>query len=72
MAKNFEKLIFGGLHEKHAVQRGIWCTNSAFALGPRKTTENLDRVDRPCLLFKTPLNHIGLSVPHRKHIRSPL
>jgi hypothetical protein len=25
MAKNFEKLIFGGLHEKHAVQRGISC-----------------------------------------------
>jgi hypothetical protein len=24
MAKNSEKLIFGGLHEKHAVQRGIW------------------------------------------------
>jgi hypothetical protein len=24
MAKNFEKLIVGGLHEKHAVQRGIW------------------------------------------------
>jgi hypothetical protein len=24
MAKNVEKLIFGGLHEKHAVQRGIW------------------------------------------------
>jgi hypothetical protein len=24
MAKNFEKLIFGGLHEKYAVQRGIW------------------------------------------------
>jgi hypothetical protein len=24
MAKNFEKLIFGGLHEKHTVQRGIW------------------------------------------------
>jgi hypothetical protein len=23
MAKDFEKLIFGGLHEKHAVQRGI-------------------------------------------------
>jgi hypothetical protein len=43
MAKNFEKLIFGGLHEKHAVQRGIW---AAFALGPRKTTENLDRVGR--------------------------
>jgi hypothetical protein len=27
MAKNFEKLIFGGLHEKHAVQRGIWVPN---------------------------------------------
>jgi hypothetical protein len=24
MTKNCEKLIFGGLHEKHAVQRGIW------------------------------------------------
>jgi hypothetical protein len=24
MAKIFEKLIFGGLHEKHTVQRGIW------------------------------------------------
>jgi hypothetical protein len=24
MAKIFEKLIFGGLNEKHAVQRGIW------------------------------------------------
>jgi hypothetical protein len=24
MAKNFEKLIFGGLHEKHTVQCGIW------------------------------------------------
>jgi hypothetical protein len=24
MAKNLENLIFGGLHEKHAVQRGIW------------------------------------------------
>jgi hypothetical protein len=23
MAKHFEKLIFGGLHEKHAVQRGM-------------------------------------------------
>jgi hypothetical protein len=24
MAKNFEKLIFGELYEKRAVQRGIW------------------------------------------------
>jgi hypothetical protein len=31
---------------KHAVQRGILGTNSAFAVGPRKTTENLDRVGR--------------------------
>jgi hypothetical protein len=22
--QNFEKFILGGLHEKHAVQRGIW------------------------------------------------
>jgi hypothetical protein len=34
-------LPVGGLHVKHAVQRGILDTNSAFALGPRKTTENL-------------------------------
>jgi hypothetical protein len=26
MAKNFEKLIFGGLHEKHAVQRVLFKT----------------------------------------------
>jgi hypothetical protein len=31
---------------KHAVQRGILGTNSAFARGSRKTTENLDRVGR--------------------------
>jgi hypothetical protein len=30
MAKNFEKLIFGGLHEKHAVQRGIWVPTQHF------------------------------------------
>jgi hypothetical protein len=32
MAKNFEKLIFGGLHEKHAVQRGIWVPTQHFSL----------------------------------------
>jgi hypothetical protein len=40
MAKNFEKLIFGGLHEKHAVQRGIWVAtqHSLWDQGkPRKT-----------------------------------
>jgi hypothetical protein len=44
MAKNFEKLIFGGLHEKHAVQRGIWvptqperCTESSLIRhGPQR------------------------------------
>jgi hypothetical protein len=40
MAKNFEKLIFGGLHEKHAVTRGIWVPtqHSLWDQGkPRKT-----------------------------------
>jgi hypothetical protein len=40
MAKNFEKLIFGGLHEKHPVQRGIWVPtqHSLWDQGkPRKT-----------------------------------
>jgi hypothetical protein len=41
---NFFMLPFGGLHVKHAVQRGILGTNLAFALGPRKTTENFYRV----------------------------
>jgi hypothetical protein len=31
---------------KHAVQRGILGTNSAFAPGSRKTMENFDRVGR--------------------------
>jgi hypothetical protein len=33
MAKNVEKLIFGGLHEKHAVQRGIWVPSQS--AGPK-------------------------------------
>jgi hypothetical protein len=40
MAKNFEKLIFGGLHEKHAVQRRIWVPTQHSLLDqgkPRKT-----------------------------------
>jgi hypothetical protein len=39
-------ISFVGLLEKHAVQRGVLGTNSAFALGPRKTTKNLDQVGR--------------------------
>jgi hypothetical protein len=31
MAKDFENLIFGGLHEKHAVQRGIWVPTQSLA-----------------------------------------
>jgi hypothetical protein len=53
MAKSFEKLIFGGLHEKHAVQRGIWVPTQDFS-------------------FETQLNSISLSLPHRKHINTPL
>jgi hypothetical protein len=40
MANIFEKLKFGGLHEKHAVQRGIWVPtqHSLWDQGkPRKT-----------------------------------
>jgi hypothetical protein len=46
MAENFDKLIFGGLHEKLCSATWNLGTNSAFAVGPRKTTENLDRVGR--------------------------
>jgi hypothetical protein len=40
MANNFEQLIFGGLHEKHAVQRAFWVPiqHSLWDEGqPRKT-----------------------------------
>jgi hypothetical protein len=54
-------LTLGGLHERHAMQHGILGTNSAFALGPRKTTENIDRFGRSqdlpdayCLLASSP------------------
>jgi hypothetical protein len=30
MARNFEKLIFGGMHEKRAVKRGIWVPTQHF------------------------------------------
>jgi hypothetical protein len=53
MAKNFEKLIFGGLHEKHAVQLGIWVPtlHSLWDQGkPRKTLIELARVYKCQLL----------------------
>jgi len=34
--ENFEVNAGGELHGKHAVQRGIFGTNSAFVVGPRK------------------------------------
>jgi hypothetical protein len=40
MAKHFENLIFRGLHEKHAVQRGIWVPSQHLLWDqgkPRKT-----------------------------------
>jgi hypothetical protein len=36
-------LILGGLHERHASSTWNLGTKSAFALGPRKTMQNLDR-----------------------------
>jgi hypothetical protein len=41
MAKNFEKLIFGGLHEKHAVQRGIWVPTQHLLWDQGKPRETL-------------------------------
>jgi hypothetical protein len=42
----FFMLRLGGLHVKHAMQLGILGTTSAFAIGPRKSTDKLDRVGR--------------------------
>jgi hypothetical protein len=41
MAKNFEKLIFGGLHEKHTVQRGIIENSTQFYICPYLTGNTL-------------------------------
>jgi hypothetical protein len=41
MAKIFEKLIFGGLHEKHAVQRGIWVSTQHSLWDQGKARETL-------------------------------
>jgi hypothetical protein len=71
MAKNFEKLIFGGLHEKHAVQRGIWVPTQHFLWDqgkPRKTLIEL----AVCMSHKRKADQRIQFVPHRKHITSPL
>jgi hypothetical protein len=65
MAKNFEQLIFGGLHEKHAVQRGIWVPtqHSLWNQGkPRKTLIELDLQNT-----RIQMRSVGMSVPLRKH-----
>jgi hypothetical protein len=36
--ETFEDNVGGGLHGKHAVQRGIFGANSAFAVGPKKNS----------------------------------
>jgi hypothetical protein len=60
--------FIGGLHAKHAVQRCILSTNSAFALGPRKTTENLDRVGPAgCKLTSSQQSAIKYSSPNITH-----
>jgi hypothetical protein len=44
VGRSFEKLIFGGLHEKHAVQRGIWVPTQHLLWDqgkPRKTFNEL-------------------------------
>jgi hypothetical protein len=50
-------LVLGGLHERHAVQRGIWILTQHLLYGPRKTTENFDRfgqidVEARLMVFK--------------------
>jgi hypothetical protein len=58
MAKIFEKLIFGGLQEKHVVQRGIWVPtqHSLWDQGkPRKTLIELGESARTSLKTSLPL-----------------
>jgi hypothetical protein len=60
MAKIFEKLIFRGLHEKHAVQRGIWVPTQHYC---ENHTKHLDAVrtsqETHCLLYKAqPINAV--------------
>jgi hypothetical protein len=62
MAKNVEKLIFRGLYEKHAVQRGIWVP----------TQHLLWDQGKYALINEILIRSVGLSLPDRKHITSPL
>jgi hypothetical protein len=69
MAKNFEKLIFVGLHEKHAVQRGIWVPSQHSLCDqgkPRKTLIDTHTHTHTLVVA------IFSLLPHRKHVTSPL
>jgi hypothetical protein len=49
MAKIFERLIFGGLHENHALQRGIWVPTQHLLWDqgkPRKTLFIVNKIYR--------------------------
>jgi hypothetical protein len=53
MAKNFEKLIFGGLHEKHAVQRGIWVPTQHLHWDQGKPRKTLIELATICIIVRT-------------------
>jgi hypothetical protein len=62
MAKNFEKLIFGGLHEKHAMQRGIWVPTQHLLWDqgkPRNTLIELAGRRTSCYLLTSPAYNIS-------------
>jgi hypothetical protein len=47
MAKNSGKLIFGGLHEKHAVPRGIWVPTQHLLWDQGKPRKTLIELVKP-------------------------
>jgi hypothetical protein len=51
MAKNVEKLIFRGLHEKHAVQRGIWVATQHSLWDQGKPRKTLIELANDCQFF---------------------
>jgi hypothetical protein len=57
MAKNFEKLILGGLHEKHAVQRGIWVPTQHLLWDQGKPRKTLIELADHHTIMKTEAAH---------------
>jgi hypothetical protein len=78
MAKIFEKVIFGGLHEKHAVQRGIWVPTQHLLWDqgkPRKTLIELagwSSQNSKSRAFTLVLLITYLHRPHSKHFATVL